>query len=75
MTGGQTFASGAHGTGTNYVYTSGGPIETSTYTSGGYAQPLSTGGYVTADGTHLSNTGNIVSGSTVKNNTSYATNV
>jgi len=72
---GQTFVSGAHGTGSNYVYTSGGPLETSTYTSGGYAQPLSTGGYVTADGTHLSHTGNIVGGSQVKNNASYATNI
>lgn len=73
--GGQSFTSGAVGTGSNYVYTSGGPLETSTYTTGGYAQPLSVGGYVTKDGTHLSNTGNIVSSSQVKNNTSYATNV
>ncbi len=75
VSGGQTFATGAHGTGANYTYTTGGPLVTSTYTTGGYAQPLSTGGYVTADGTHLSNAGNVVSGSNVKNNTSYATNV
>lgn len=73
----QSFVSGAHGTGSNYVYTSGGPLETSTYTSGGYAQPLSSLGYVTKDGTHLSTTGHIVgpSGSQVKANQSYQTSV
>ena len=77
-----TFVSGAHGTGSNYVYTSGGPLETSTYTTGGYAQPLSTHGYVTKDGTHLSTAGNVVGGTTttytsssqVKGNQSYQTN-
>ena len=64
------------------MYTSGGPLETSTYTSGGYAQPLATHGYVTKDGTHLSTTGNVVGGTTtytsssqVKNNQSYQTSI
>ncbi len=75
----QSFVSGAHGTGSNYGYTTGGGLETSAYTSAGYAQPLSGVGYVTKDGTHLSSTGHIVSGNTsgsqVKNNQSYATNI
>jgi len=74
----QSFVSGAHGTGSNYGYTTGGGLETSAYTSAGYAQPLSGVGYVTKDGTHLSSTGHIVSGvntsgSQVKNNQSYQT--
>jgi len=75
-TGGQGFASGAHGTGSNYAYTSGGPLETSTFTTGGYAQPLSTAGYVTKDGTHLSTSGQVLNAasSLVKNNVSYQTN-
>ena len=74
---GQSFVSGAHGTGSNYVYTSGGPIETSTYTSAGYAQPLSNYGYTTQDGTHISSTGHVLGNYSgeVKGNQSYQTNV
>ncbi len=72
---GQSFVSGAHGTGSNYAYTSG-PLETTTYTTAGYAQPLSSAGYVTKDGTHLTSTGHIISsGSQVKGNQSYQTSV
>lgn len=74
---GQSFVSGAHGTGSNYVYTSGGPIETSTYTSAGYAQPLSSYGYTTQDGTHITSTGHVLGNYSgeVKGNQSYQTNV
>lgn len=75
---GQGFATGASGSGSNYGYTSGGQLETSTYTTAGYAQPLSHTGYVTKDGTHLSTTGQVLNqtGNTsfVKNNVSYQTN-
>lgn len=53
-----------------------GPLDTSTYTAGYTQQQGTTGTYTTVkETTQISQTGNVVSGSQVKNNTSYATNI